>query len=169
MDVSKFTKSCLFAATALFIATATPAYADNDDGWFWGKGHMGQWFKGEWMGRSMMDGWGPGMMMGGRFNEQRLDALKEELAITEAQKKLWDDYAEAVKSSTKSMREAHLQMMGADIPATLPERIALHEGMMATRQNSMKSTNEATLALYNALDATQKKKADELLLGMGMM
>ena len=169
MDASKFAKSYLFAATALFIATATPAYADNDDGWFWGRGHMGQWFKGEWMGRSMMDGWGPGMMMGGRLSEQRLNALKEELAITAAQEKLWADYAAAVKLATTSMRETHVQMMSRDIPETLPERITLHENLMTARQEALKTTNAATLALYNALDAKQKKKADELLLGMGMM
>ena len=33
-----------------------------------------------------MNGWGPGMMMGRRFNEERLNALKDELAITEVQK-----------------------------------------------------------------------------------
>ena len=70
---------------ALLFTIATPALADNDDGWFWGKGFMGHWFRGEMMGRDMMDGWGPGMMMGTRFNDERLSALKIKLAITEAQ------------------------------------------------------------------------------------
>ena len=68
-----------------------------------------------------------------------------------------------------SMREAYVQMMSASIPATLPERITLHEGIMTGRFEAMKATNAATLALYNALDNAQKKKADELILGMGMM
>ena len=71
---------------ALFLAIATPVMADKDDRWFWGKGAMGHWFRGEMMGPDMMDGWGPGMMMGRRFNEERLNALKDELAITEVQK-----------------------------------------------------------------------------------
>ena len=130
---------------------------------------MGHWFRGEMMGRDMMDGWGPGMMMGPHFNEERLDALKDELAITDAQKKTWEDYAASVKGTAASMREAYVQMMSASIPATLPERITLHEGIMTGRFEAMKATNAATLALYNALDNAQKKKADELILGMGMM
>lgn len=154
---------------ALLFAIATPALADNDDGWFWGKGSMGHWFRGEMMGRDMMDGWGPGMMMGTRFNDERLSALKNELAITEAQTKVWEDYAASVKDAVASMREVHVQMMSGSVPATLPERISLHEGIMTGRLEAMKSTNAATLNLYNALDSAQKKKADELIMGMGMM
>ena len=169
MNILKSRRLRAAAVAVLLFAIATPVLADNDDGWFWGKGIMGHWFRGEMMGRDMMDGLGPGMMMGTRFNEERLNALKIELAITEAQTKVWDDYAVSVKNAATSMREAHVQMMSASIPATLPERITLHEGMMAVRLESMKSTNVATLALYRALDNAQKKKADELIMGMGMM
>ena len=169
MNILKSRRSRAAAVAVLLFAIATPVLADNDDGWFWGKGIMGHWFRGEMMGRDMMDGWGPGMMMGTRFNEERLNALKNELTITEAQKKVWDDYAVSVKDAVASMRAAHVQMMSPSIPATLPERITLHEGMMAVRLESMKSTNVATLALYNTLDNAQKKKADELIMGMGMM
>lgn len=121
------------------------------------------------MGRGMMDVWGPGMMMGTRFSEERLNALKNELTITEAQTKVWDDYAVSVKNAATSMREVHVQMMSASIPVTLPERITLHEGMMVVWLESTKSRNVATLALYRTLDNAQKKKADELIIGMGMM
>jgi hypothetical protein len=130
---------------------------------------MGHWFRGEMMGRDMMDGWGPGMMMGSRFNDERLNALKKELAITEAQTKAWEDYAASVKAAVASMRDVHAQVMNGSVPATLPERITLHEGIMTGRLEAMKSTNAATLSLYNALDSAQKKKADELIMGMGMM
>ena len=169
MSTLKSRRSRAVAVAALLFAIATPVWADSDDGWFWGKGFMSHWFRGEMMGRDMMDGWGPGMMMGNRFNEERLNALKNELAITEAQKKVWEDYAASVKDAVASMREVHAQMMSGSIPATLPERITLHEGIMTGRFETMKSTNAATLTLYNALDSTQKKKADELILGMGMM
>jgi hypothetical protein len=33
----------------------------------------------------------------------------------------------------------------------------------------MTAVREATLALYNKLDANQKKKADDLIVGMGAM
>jgi LTXXQ motif family protein len=169
MNIFKSKHSRAAAAIATLLIIATPSLADNDDGWFWDRGTMGQWFKGEMMGRGMMDGWGPGMMMGSRFNQERLDALKTELVITDAQKKVWDDYVAAMKSVSDTMRETHKQMMTAEIPTTLPERITLHEGMMAAQLETMKTTNAATLALYNVLDAAQKKKADELIMGMGMM
>ncbi len=169
MNTFKSRRSRAAMVAVLLFAIATPVMADNDDGWFWGRGFMGHWFRGEMMGRDMMDGWGPGMMMGARFNEERLNALKNELAITDAQKKVWEDYVASVKGTVASMREAHVQMMSGSIPATLPERIAQHEGIMTGRFEAMKSTNAATLTLYNALDSTQKKKADELILGMGMM
>jgi hypothetical protein len=95
--------------------------------------------------------------------------LKKELAITGAQTKAWEDYAASVKDAVASMREVHVQVMSGSIPATLPERITLHEGIMTGRLEAMKSTNAATLSLYNALDSAQKKKADELIMGMGMM
>ena len=79
------------------------------------------------------------------------------------------NYAASVKDSVTSMREVHTQMMGGSIPATLPERIAQHEGIIIGRFEAMKSTNAATFILYNAPDSTQKKRADELILGMGMM
>jgi LTXXQ motif family protein len=166
-----FNSSGFIRATAIacLLTIATPAFADDDRVWFWGKGMMGHWFKGEMMDRGMMEGWGAGMMMGSRFNEERLNALKTELAITDTQKKVWDDYVAAVKTAVDSMRASHGQMMKADIPATLPERIALHESMMATRLGVMKSTDAATLALYQTLDAAQKRKADDLIMGMGMM
>ena len=169
MNILKSKSSRAAMVAALLFAIATPVLADNDDGWSWGKGFMGHWFRGEMMGREMMDGWGPGMMMGARFNEERLNAFKNELAITDAQKKVWDDYTASVKGAVASMREAHVQMMSGSIPATLPERIAQHEGIMTGRLEAMKSTNAATLSLYSALDSDQKSKADELIMGMGMM
>ena len=169
MNTFKSRTSRIAMMAAVLFAVANPVLADSDSSWFWGSGKMGDWFKGEMMGRHMMEGWGPGMMMGGRFNTERLNALKNELAITEAQAKAWDGYASSVKEASETMREAHTEMMNASNPATLPERIALHESMMTVRLESMKSMNAATLALYEALDNEQKKKADELIMGMGMM
>ena len=169
MNILNSRRSRAAVVAALLFATATPILAGNDNAWFWGRGLVGHWFMGEMMGRDMMDGWGPGMMMGPRLNEERLDGLKAELGITEAQKKAWEDYAASVKGTVASMREAYVQIMSASIPATLPERITLHEGIMTGRFEAMKSTNAATLSLYNALDSGQKKKADELIMGMGMM
>ncbi len=159
----------LAAAVVLPTGLTMPSFADEDDGWFWGRGKMGHWFRDEMMGRHMMDGMGHGIMMSRKYSEQRLGALKKEFGITEAQGKAWDDYAAAIKASSASMRDMHVKMMGVNEPATLPERVNLHQEMMTTRVGAMKAVDVATLALYEALDAAQKKKADELILGMGMM
>jgi LTXXQ motif family protein len=169
MTTLRFRLSALALAIALSGPFAAPASADDDDGWFWGRGRMGEWFRGEMMDRGPMDGWGHGMMMGPRFSEQRLIALKKELGITAAQTAAWDGYTTAVKNSFDAMRGMHLQMMDATDPATLPERLKLSHDMMTARFESMKATSAATLTLYDALTPDQKKKADELILGVGMM
>jgi hypothetical protein len=165
------TKHAMRAALILgaCLAAASPVRAEQDEGWFWGRGMMGRWFQGGMMDQGMMDGWGHGMMMGHRLNEERLKALKSELAISDAQAKAWDDYAAAITAAARTMREAHMQMMSAQLPATLPERLVLHDNMMSSRHETMKKISEATLALYNTLDANQKKKADEVIMGIGMM
>lgn len=156
------------AALALGAAAMAPTLADDDDG-RWGHGMMGKWFMGEMMHQGMMEGWGPGMMMGGRHSTERLDAMKSELRITEAQAKPWDDYVKALQTARDGMRDAHMKMMQAEFPKKLPERVAMHQAMMSVRMASMKSVDDATLALYNALSDEQKAKADELIAGVGMM
>lgn len=168
MTNNRTIKSISLAALALTTVSITPVLSD-DDGWFWNRGRMGEWFRGEMMDNDMRWGWGHGMMMGRRFGEERLNALKGELAITSVQQKAWDDYANAVKAATNSMRENHNNMMSSDLPKTLPERIAFHESMITARLEEMKTMDAATLALYNSLDETQKKKADDIIMGMGMM
>lgn len=142
---------------------STPALAD---GWFWGRGHMDHWFRSE-MGRCDM--MGGGGMMGRRFGEERLEALKAELDITAAQQGAWDTYEKAVRENADNMSKAHEAIMSQQPLKTLPERIDAQAAMMASRQKAMGKIREATLALYQALDVAQKKKADELILGMGMM
>jgi hypothetical protein len=145
------------------------ASADDNNGWFWGRGMMGHMFRSEMMGRGMMGGWGPGMMMGGRFSSERLDALKTELKITEQQQKAWDGYTSTITDALKTMRDAHAQLLQGPVPKTLPERVNQHQAMMSVGFETMKKVDAATLTLYDALDAGQKKKADDLILGMGMM
>jgi hypothetical protein len=165
---SKFLVFGVLALSALGVGALAPGFADEDD-WRWGHGMMGKWFMGEMMNHGMMEGWGPGMMMGKRFTSERLDALKSELKITDAQAKPWDDYVKALQAAREGMREAHMKMMQAEFPKKLPERMAMHRAMMSARMTSMKSVDDATLALYNALSDEQKAKADDLIAGMGMM
>ncbi len=155
----------IFAAVALACLSSVPVLAESD-GWFWQRGHMGEWFRGE-MWRS---GDGPGhMMMGRRFSEERLTALKTELAITPAQEEVWKAYVTTIGTAGDAMMKTHQTMMDRSELKTLPERLTAQESIMAMHQENMKAVREATLALYGKLDDAQKKKADDLILGMGMM
>lgn len=149
----------ILASSSLLI---TPALAD---GWFWGRGHMDHWFRSE-MGRcDMMSG----RMMGWRSDNERLGALKSELGITTTQDSAWQAYEKVVQENAESMLKSHEAMMGQQPLETLPERLDAQSAMMATRHDAMNKVREATLALYQLLDVEQKKKADQLILGMGMM
>ena len=160
----KFLAAFLIGAAMM----TTPAFSDSE-GWFWGRGHMGDWFRGE-MWRYGMMGDGPGhMMMGREFSEYRLEALKSELAITPAQEDAWKAYVAALQGAGDAMRAAHAAMLDKGAFKTLPERLDAQASMMASHQDAMKTVRDSTLALYEKLDDSQKKKADEIILGMGMM
>jgi LTXXQ motif family protein len=161
-------KSVIFAAMALTTVSIAPAFSE-DDGWFWNRGRIGDWFHGKVMEDHMRCGGGPGMMIGRRFSEERLNAIKTELSITAAQEKSWGDYAKSVTAAAASMRQNNENMIQSDLPTTLPERLTLHETMMSARLEEIKTLNAATLTLYNVLDTNQKKKADELIVGLAMM
>ena len=126
----------------------------------------------------MGPGMGPGMMgqeMMGRngpasaFAEGRTAFIKAELAITDAQKSVWDAYATALRKNLESMQTMHNTMMSASSPATPVERLDLHISAMESRLQSLKEVKPALSALYAALSDDQKKKADDLLTGMGCM
>jgi hypothetical protein len=103
------------------------------------------------------------------FADGRIAFLKAELAITDAQKTVWDAYAEVLKKNLQSMqgmRETMMKVMQAKSPA---ERLDAHITAMEGRLSTLKEVKPALTALYAALNDEQKKKADALLTGMGCM
>lgn len=122
-----------------------------------------------------------GMMMGRatamtEHVEGRLAFLKAELKITDAQLPLWDKFAQAVRENAKAMggmmRGGMMQgsMMGTAEPASLPDRIARREKLMAAHLEALRKLKAAVDPLYAALSDEQKKTADQLMLSpMGMM
>jgi LTXXQ motif family protein len=145
-----------------------------------GQEMMGPGMMGQGMGRGgmmgMMGGGCPmmGMMMGrngpaSAFAEGRTAFIKAELAITDAQKSVWDAYATALRKNLESMQTMHNTVMSASSPATPVERLDLHISAMESRLQSLKEVKPALSALYAALSADQKKTADDLLTGMGCM
>ncbi len=103
--------------------------------------------------------------------EGRLAFLKTELKITDAQMPLWNAFAEAVRANAKAM-EKMMQggMMGTSRSASLPEKLAMREKMMAAHLDALRRLKTAVDPLYAALSDEQKKTADEIMLTpMGMM
>jgi hypothetical protein len=113
------------------------------------------------------------MMTGGgdmaSHTEGRIAFLKAELAITDAQKAVWDAYAAALTKNLQGMqatRGTMMKMLEAKSPV---ERLDSHLTAMEGRVAALKEVKPALTALYAALSDEQKKKADELLTGMGCM
>lgn len=146
----------------------------------WGSGMMGPGMMGAGWGSGMMGG-GCGMMMGGwagdgdgdveTYADGRVAFLAAELDITEAQQGVWSDYAEALRSNTGVMASMHRTMREAfgQRDGTPVRRLDLHIEMMKSRLAALETLKPATEALYGALSAEQKQKADRLLPVMGCM
>lgn len=180
-------------AMAQETAAPPPASGQPAPGYGWGSGMMG----GGWGGHGMMGygagrGYGPGMMMGygggpgmmgggwgmmgygagGDFDsyiEGRIAFLKAELKITKDQESVWQAYADALTSNAEVMASMHKQMAaafqkGASSPTQLFD---LHINAMKSRLAALEALKPATEALYKALSADQRKKADELMPMMG--
>jgi hypothetical protein len=113
-----------------------------------------------------------GMMMGDEtspFAEGRIAFLKAELAISDAQKAAWEAYAAALKKNLQGMQAMRQTMMNVMDAKTPVERLDAHIAAMDGRLGSLKEVKPALAALYVALSEEQKKKADQILTGMGCM
>jgi hypothetical protein len=120
----------------------------------------------------MMRGMGAGgemRMMPSEHAEGRIAFLKAELGITEAQLPQWNAFADALRTSAKTMRTAMGNMQGG-MPEGLPAKLDAMTAMMTARLEALKTTAAATKALYAVLTDAQKKTADELVMSpMGGM
>jgi len=113
-----------------------------------------------------------GMMRGEdmpSFAEGRIAFLKAELAITDAQKDLWDAYAGALRANLQSMHDMRTSMKTPMTDMTPVQRLEAHITAMEDRVRALKEIKPSLAALYAALSAGQKKAADELLTSMGCM
>ena len=110
-------------------------------------------------------------MMGGgaSHSEGRIAFLKAELGITDAQKSVWEAYAAQVKANLQSMQGMQATMTKMASAKTPGERLDATIAAMEARSKTLKDMKPALTALYAALTAEQKAKADQLLTGMGCM
>ncbi|MCF4164108.1 Spy/CpxP family protein refolding chaperone [Zavarzinia compransoris] len=112
------------------------------------------------MGQSGMGRRGGGM---GVMVDARLTYLKGQLAITEAQEPAWAAYAAAVKGRVDTMQGNRAGMMDAMENGNAVERMDVRIAAMEAMLDALKATRDATVALYDALDADQKLLADDLI------
>jgi len=147
-----------------------------------GPGMMGQ---GGQMGHGMMGRGGMmrmmgrdcpmmGMMMGesdvaDTHAAGRIAFLKAELGITEAQQPAFDAYAAALTKNLEGMQTMRASMMASMQAGTPSERLDAHVKAMEGRLATLKDVKPALDKLYGALTVEQKKKADQILTGMGCM
>ena len=103
------------------------------------------------------------------FAEGRIAFLKAELKITEAQKDVWEAYAQALKNNLETMRGMHKTMLAAFEAKNPVERLDAHIAAMETRLGALKQMQPALLKLHGALDEGQRRIANEVLTGVGCM
>ena len=161
-------------ALSLVTGAATQATAQQR-GWgmMGGQEMMGGPGWGMPMGRGMGMRMGNCPMWGGSdtpaFAEGRVAFLKAELSISDSQESAWDAYANALKKNLESMQGMHQTMMAAWQAKSPVERLDAHITGMEGRLAALKDIKAPLETLYAALNDQQKKKADDLLTGMGCM
>ena len=132
-----------------------------------GYGMMGNYGRGMMGGCPMMDATADGKTS--TFAAGRIAFLKAELGITDAQKSVWDAYAETIKGNLQSMQGMWQTMKTVAEAKTPADRLGAQIAAMESRVSALKEVKPALDKLYAALSDEQKKKADELLTGMGCM
>ena len=102
--------------------------------------------------------------------EGRIAFLKAELKITDAQQPLWKAVVDVMRANATSRGGMANGMAMMESAATLPDKLAMHEKMMAAHADALRKLRAAVEPLYAAFNPDQKKTADELMIGpMGIM
>jgi hypothetical protein len=103
----------------------------------------------------------------------RIDSLKAELKITEAQIPAWNKFADALPAAANSMEEsmdAMHKMMESGAAPNLPDKLQHHAKMAAVHFTNLNATKAVLDPFYASLSDDQKKVADGLRIGpMGLM
>jgi hypothetical protein len=170
----------ILAIASVSIALPANAQRGGGPGMMNGQG-FGPGMMGPGYGPGMMGNYGAGMMGGcammgataegqtSTFAAGRIAFLKAELGITDAQKTAWDAYAETIKGNLTNMQGMWQTMKTVFEAKTPADRLGAQIAAMESRLSALKEIKPALAKLYDALSADQKKKADELLTGMGCM
>jgi hypothetical protein len=99
-----------------------------------------------------------------RFSEGRLAFLKAELKLNEAQTKLWDAFAAALRENAAKLQEAYKAPDREAIEKWGPaDRLGWAEKALAARLDAVKRAKAALEPLYAALGDDQKKTFDRFM------
>jgi predicted lipid-binding transport protein (Tim44 family) len=136
-----------------------------------GGGMMGPGMMSGAMGGGMMEMMANCQMIGGGAShaEGRVAFLRAELAISDAQKAVWEAYAAQIKKNMQGMQDMQSMMMSMMNAKTPVDRISARIAAMDKRAQALKEIKPTLEALYASLSAEQKGKADQVLTGMGCM
>ena len=97
----------------------------------------------------------------------RIAFLEAELQITEAQRPLWNAFADALRANARETGDRMAGMQGAAAAQpgaeTLAQRLERREQMLALQLEAVRRLRSALEPLYRALDESQRRTADELL------
>ena len=111
-----------------------------------------------------------GKRMIAKHIEGRLAFLNTELKITDAQISLWNVFAQAMRDCTTAMPAMPHAVTGMKKAVALPDKLAARVTMLVAHLEAVRKLKAAADALYTALNADQKRTADEIMIGpMGMM
>ena len=183
----KSTKLALVGGSALIIALAGAAVNADPEGprgpdFACGMGpgyHMGYgmgpgYHMGYGMGPGNRMGYGPGpgyhMGYGMGFDgapygqpgavDERLDALRSTLAITDSQQDAWRGFAESVKKQTENRQAWFDKMHGSQTARTTPDWIAQRNEAMKQQQVAGEAVATALKKLYDVLTPEQRVVLD---------
>lgn len=127
-------------------------------------------------GQMGMDGMGMGAMRMTERVEGRIAFLRAELQISDAQSKLWDAYASALRDNAKRLKDSSGGMMADGTQRSrLLEQLDSQEKTLTARLEGIKVMKVTLMLLYESLTEEQRRAADELLaphmglMGGGMM
>lgn len=92
-----------------------------------------------------------------------LDSLRDKLQLTPAQQALWQQYVLRLDTYMQQFYRERPPLPSEDEPA--PQQITRLVMNHQNRLSGLEDIEQAAKALYNSLDASQKKTANLLLLG----
>jgi hypothetical protein len=97
-----------------------------------------------------------------------IDMLRNALAVTDAQKGVWDAYVAALKANYKDlhgMRETMLPVPGK----SAADAYDAHVTAMGNRLKALQDVKPTFTAFYSSLSGDQRSRADGMLIGMSCL